>query len=130
MTKLKSKGGRRQIVLNDNQIKELEELARDMTIEQIPDYFGITEKTFRAIRDRNITVLTAYKRGKAGGIREATSLLWQKMRAGDTASILFYLKTQAGWSEKQQLDITTKDVTPQLTRFNIIVIDDASQSNN
>jgi hypothetical protein len=52
------------------------------------------------------------------------------MRAGDTASILFYLKTQAGWSEKQQLDITTKDVTPQLTRFNIIVIDDASQSNN
>jgi hypothetical protein len=42
MTKLKSKGGRRQIVLNDNQIKELEELARDMTIEQIADYFGIT----------------------------------------------------------------------------------------
>jgi hypothetical protein len=28
-------------------------------------------------------------------------------------AIMFYLRTQAGWSEKQDLNVTTKDVTPK-----------------
>jgi DNA-binding CsgD family transcriptional regulator len=43
--KQKNKGGRRPIVLNDEQITELETLAKDMTIEQIADHFGISEES-------------------------------------------------------------------------------------
>lgn len=123
--KQNNKGGRRPIVLTDKQITELETLAKDMTIEQIAEYFGISEKTFREIRDRDITVFTAYKKGKATGIKEAAGLLWSKMREGDTTSIIFYLKTQAGWSEKQQHEITTKATPPILT---YIVQDDREKS--
>ena len=29
----------------------------------------------------------------------------QKIEDGDTAATIFYIKTQAGWSEKQQIDM-------------------------
>ena len=35
------------------------------------------------------------------------------MKDGDTTSIIFYLKTQAGWSDKQEVNVTTKDITPK-----------------
>lgn len=118
MTKtMKNKGGRPKIVLTDEQIKEIEGLAQDMTIEQMANYFGISESTFKRVKTKNLDVLTSYKKGKAKGIKEATSLLWTNMRAGDTTSILFYLKTQAGWTtevkkeEKPKLDFL-KDKTP------------------
>ena len=106
---LKNKGGRPKIVFTDQQIKELEGLSKDMTIVQIADYFGIGESTFREIKSRDSNVLSAYKKGKASGIKEAAGLLWEKMRAGDTTSIIFFLKTQGGWSEKQIIDMTTTE---------------------
>ena len=123
--KQKNKGGRRPIVLTDEQITELETLAKDMTIEQIADYFGISVATFHRIKQKDLRVLIAYKKGKATGIKEAAGLLWSKMREGDTSSIIFYLKTQAGWSEKQQHEITTKTTPPILT---YVVQDDKATS--
>jgi AraC-like DNA-binding protein len=112
MSKIKNKGGRPKTVLTNEQIKEVEEMSASMTIQQMADYFGMSEKTFHELKNRDFTVCTAYKKGKSSGIKEATSLLWQNMRARDNTAILFYLKTQAGWNEKQQLDVTTKDITP------------------
>jgi DNA-binding CsgD family transcriptional regulator len=101
ITKMKNKGGRPQIVLTDKQITEIEELAQGMTIEQIADYFGIGEKTFYELKNRDHAVLTAYKKGKAKGISGAISMLRDRMREGDTTAIIFYLKTQAGWSTSE-----------------------------
>lgn len=113
-TKIKeknNKGGREAVVLSDTQIKKLEKLSANMTIAQIADYFNIGESTFYELKNRDPRVSGAYKKGKATGIENATNLLWQKMKEGDTTSIIFYLKTQAGWSEKQFIE--TKDVTPK-----------------
>lgn len=38
--------------------------------------------------------------------------LMKKIKAGDTASIIFYLKTRMGWSDKQLVEITGKDGAP------------------
>jgi|SRR5574343_716121 DNA-binding CsgD family transcriptional regulator len=119
------KRGRNPIVLTDKQITELETLAKDMTIEQIANYFGFSEDTFHELKKRNIRVFRAYKKGKATGIKEAAGLLWSKMREGDTTATIFYLKTQAGWSEKQQHEITTKGSPPILT---YVVQDDKEKS--
>jgi hypothetical protein len=105
--------GRHKIVFNDEQIAKVEDLARNLTIQQIADYFGICERTFREIRDRDFAVFTAYKKGKAKSIEHVASKLMENINKNDTTSIIFYLKTQAGWSEKQDLNVTTKNVTPK-----------------
>jgi hypothetical protein len=46
-----------------------------MTIQQIANYFCISEKTFREIRDRDIAVFTAYKKGKVRKIYKYPKIL-------------------------------------------------------
>ena len=100
----KNKGGRPVIVLTDEQTVKVEELAAYLNCEQIADYLSISHVTFQEVRRRQEAVSFAYKRGKAKGIQEAAGLLWSKMREGDTSSIIFYLKTQAGWSTEHKND--------------------------
>jgi hypothetical protein len=40
-----------------------------------------------------------YKKGKSRAIADIAGSLISKARDGDTASAIFYLKTQAGWRE-------------------------------
>lgn len=101
---IKNQGGRPKAVLTDKQLKELQDISRNMTISQIADYFGMGERTFYEIKAQNPAVAAAYKKGKATGIKDATGLLWTKMREGDTTAIIFYLKTQAGWSTEVKND--------------------------
>lgn len=118
----KNKGGRPPIVLTDEQIKELEDMAAYFTIEQIADYFDISEKCLYDLRHRNNEVFTAYKKGRMRKIYRYAKTLENKafgmseteISKCDTASIIFYLKTQAGWSEKKDLNVTTEDVTPKM----------------
>jgi hypothetical protein len=115
----KNKGGRPPVVLNKEQIKEVEELAAYLTIEQIADYFDIDADTFLAIRKRQSEVFRSYKKGRARKIYRYAKTLEEKALGMyeedslkcDTTSIIFFLKTQAGWSEKQLVE--TKDITPK-----------------
>ena len=50
-----------------------------------------------------------YKKGKARAIGTVAKGLLQKARDGDTASTIFYLKTQAGWKETQVIDNKSSD---------------------
>jgi hypothetical protein len=101
---VKKKGGRPKTVFTDEQLIELKDISRNMTIAQIADYFGMGERTFYEVKAQNPAVAAAYKKGKATGIKDATGLLWTKMREGDTTAIIFYLKTQAGWSTEHKND--------------------------
>lgn len=51
---------------------------------------------------------------------EAAGHLVQKMRRGDTQSIIFYLKAQAGWKERAGLDLSNEDGSLQPTTINIV----------
>ena len=121
-TEEKNKGGRPIIVLNNEQIKELEDMAAYFTVEQIAEYFDISERCLYDLRHRNNEVFAAYKKGrmrkiyryaktlenKAFGVSDDNALKY------DTASIIFFLKTQAGWAEKQQQEITYKGIPPSV----------------
>lgn len=121
MTESKNKGGRPLTTLNDKQIKEVTELAESgLNCEQIAHYFGMGETTFFELKKRNEKVSEAYKKGKAAGIKKATGLLWSKMMDGDTTSIIFYLKTQARWSEKNNLNVTSEDGSMSPKDFKIV----------
>lgn len=109
MTNIQKKnlGGRPKALLSNEQIEEVETLAKFLTVEQIADHFGIGESTFLQIRQRQPEVSLAYKKGKSKAISFVASKLMEKILNGDTAATIFFLKTQAGWSEKQHMDIRT-----------------------
>lgn len=99
--------GRHPIDLSEAQKAEVETLAAVLSAEQIADYFGIGRTTFFAMIRRDEEIAERYKRGKAraiGAIGAIAQSLITKARAGDTASMIFYLKTQAGWREAFQVD--------------------------
>lgn len=112
------KGGRPCKLLTPNDIIQVEALAAMCTKGQIADYFGMTEKTFRAIEQRQEEVFTAYRRGKARAIADVGSALFQKALDGDIRAMQFYLKTQAGWSEKNSIELCA----PQSNAWTIEIV--------
>ena len=88
--------------MNKAQVLEVQELAANLTIQQMADYFGFSPTTFNEIKNRQPEVSTAYKKGKSKGINYVASKLRQLIDSGDTAATIFYLKTQAGWSEQNK----------------------------
>ena len=117
-----SKGGQPQKTLTPDQVAEVATLAAVLSQEQIADYFGISRPTFAAICERQPEVLLQYKKGKARAIGTVAKGLLQKARDGDTASAIFYLKTQASWKETNTVDHTSSDgsMRPSPTRIELV----------
>lgn len=91
--------GRPPKELTAAQTAEVETLAAVLTTAQMADYFGIGRTTFFALLERDEAIAERYKRGKARAIGAIAQSLIAKARGGDTASMIFYLKTQGGWRE-------------------------------
>ena len=87
-------------VLDEKQIEQLEALSSFLTIAQISDYFMIAQKTFQRILERQPEAMAKYKKGKSNAILSVANSLLTKANNGDTTAQIFFLKTQAGWSEK------------------------------
>jgi hypothetical protein len=105
----KDKGGRPPRVFDFDEIAQVESLAAVLSVEMMADYFGIAKPTFYAIMERQPEVFERYKRGKARAIGTVAKALITKAQSGDTASMIFYLKTQAGWKETQVVDSISSD---------------------
>jgi len=101
---------------NEDELAQVEALASCLSTEQIADYFGISRTTFYEIRERQPAVSERYKVGKAKAIEEIAGSLVKNAKAGDTASAIFYLKTQAGWKETTVNEHTGKDGGPIETK--------------
>lgn len=95
---------RQPFELSEAQKSEVETLAAVLTAEQVADYFGIGRRTFYSMMQRDEEIAARYKRGKAKAIGVIAQGLINKARAGDTTSMIFFLKTQAGWRETSQIE--------------------------
>ena len=91
--------------LTEAQRHEVETLAAVLTAAQLADYLGIGRTTFFSMLLRDEDIAERYKRGKARAIGAIGQSLLTKARAGDTASMIFYLKTQGGWRETAQIEL-------------------------
>ncbi len=92
----------KKITLTDDQILQVEALSAYLSIEQIADYFGFSGMTFHEIKKRQPEVLLAYKKGKAKAIGKVARKLTTLIDEGDVTAIIFYLKTQGGWSTESK----------------------------
>ena len=95
---------RAPMTLTDAQKAEVETLAAVLTAEQVADYFGIGRRTFYTMMQRDEEIAARYKKGKARAIGAIAQGLINKARGGDTTSMIFFLKTQAGWRETSQIE--------------------------
>lgn len=64
---------------------------------------GIDEKTLRKHYRDEIDLAKARANAKVGGA------LFNKALSGDTAAMIFWMKTQARWSERAEMDVTSSD---------------------
>jgi DNA-binding CsgD family transcriptional regulator len=95
---------RNPLTLTEAQKAEVETLAAVLTAEQVADYFGIGRRTFYSMMQRDEEIAARYKKGKARAIGVIAQGLINKARGGDTTSMIFFLKTQAGWRETSRIE--------------------------
>lgn len=113
-------GGRPAFEFTDEQIEQVEKLAAVLSQEQMADFFGIHESTLRQRFKDDPRVFRAYTRGRAKAVAGIAGGLIQAARAGDMTAAQFYLKTQAGWSTKDHVEVTGKDGAAIPTTLTII----------
>lgn len=80
--------------------------ATGLTMQQIADSLGISERTLYNSKKENADFAEAIKRGRAKGVAVATNALMKKIKDGNIAAMIFFLKTQAGWKETQVAEHT------------------------
>ena len=108
--------GKPPIVFNEEQIGKVEELAAVLTKTQIADYMGICANTFRAIEERQPEVASAFRAGKSRAIADVASNLIAQALEGNTTAAMFYLRTQAGWTENAYNEIKQTQHVIQIIR--------------
>ncbi|MDG1180710.1 MAG: hypothetical protein P8O68_09810 [Gammaproteobacteria bacterium] len=108
--------GKPLIVFNEEQIGKVEELAAVLTKTQIANYMGVCTNTFRAIEERQPEVARAFRAGKSRAIADVASNLIAQALEGNTTAAMFYLRTQAGWTENSYNEISPTQHVIQIIR--------------
>jgi hypothetical protein len=70
--------------------------------------------------EREPDISEAYKRGRAKAICDVAEGLIAKARGGDTASAIFFLKTQAGWRETDRLEVSGVNGGPIRVEWHVV----------
>jgi hypothetical protein len=97
----KNLGGRPMVVLTEKQKEKLSYMAPYLTADQIADCLEVPRRTFFEILKRDEEVAALYKKHRSDKVAEVASNLVNKAIGGDTTAAIFFLKTQAGWSENK-----------------------------
>lgn len=112
--KTPEKGGHAKTIFTKEDTAEVEKLAAGMNVDQIAEYFGMSSNTFRDIRVRQPEVEKAFRRGKAKTINMVSNKFLEACMDGCATRQIFYLKTQAGWREREALEIDIEADKPKL----------------
>lgn len=94
--------GRRRIQLRPEQQSAIERMAGlGLTQKDIAHVLGVSRSTLqRWLDDENVR--WHYERGRAIAKETMAQRLWDLAMNGDTASLIFWLKAQARWSDKPE----------------------------
>lgn len=89
------------------QTRELVSLHATMGTDQgsIADLLDIDDKTLRKHYRKELDQSVVKANATIGGV------LFNKAKSGDTAAMIFWMKTRARWTERHELDHTSSDGT-------------------
>ena len=86
--------------------------------EAIADILEVDPKTLRKHYRKELDQSKAKANATIGGA------LFNKAKAGDTTAMIFWMKTQAGFKERHEIDHTSTDGSMSPTRIEIVSPDD------
>lgn len=87
--------GRPPWIPDENICEQAEDMAsHGLTISQIADCLGISERTVYDKQNEYPQFLQAIKRGRSSGMNKVTNKLFEKAMSGDNTAIIFYLKNR------------------------------------
>lgn len=90
-----------KIILSPDQIKSVERMAKlGLTLDEIAYILRISPKTLDRRLEDDESVRLAYDTGRAIAKETVVGKLFEKIESGNIAAIIFWLKTQAKWREK------------------------------
>ena len=92
--------GRAKLTIANEQKEQIGSLAKTLTQEQIADFLGISRRTFIEMLNRDKELSAHYKKGKSEAIAGVAGHLLKNCAKGNVTAQIFFLKTQAGWSEQ------------------------------
>jgi predicted transcriptional regulator len=95
--------------------------SRGLTVAQIADCLGVSESTLYNKQEEYLEFMESIKRGRSKGMDEITNALFEKAKAGDNTSMIFYLKTRDRENWGEQYIEPVKEIPP----INITVHPDA-----
>ena len=94
-------------------LRKVEEYAQVCNNEEeIANALGISYTTLKARKRESDQFASAIKRGKAKANVFVGGKLMEKIKSGDTASIIFYMKSRCGWKETSRSEITGHTAVP------------------
>lgn len=96
--------GHRKAVFDLEKVEKL--ASRGLTQEQIAWSFGYAPSTLSMQKKKSIELDEAIKRGRAKGIAVMANALFDQGVAGNTASAIFWLKNNAGWTDRQSMEVS------------------------
>jgi len=100
--------GRSTRVITLEEIAQVEALAiHGHTQEEIAVFLGMSARHFRRTKGKNCFLMSAYNRGRFKAKNYVVSRLWRYIKndaltAVNLSAITFYLRIQAGWTEKKK----------------------------
>jgi hypothetical protein len=92
---------REKLVIDPLHLRMVEDMAgRGAILDDIACVIGISPRTLdRWLKHEDVRF--AYKRGRAIAKDNVARTLYEKAMEGDTIAMIFWLKAQAGWTDKQ-----------------------------
>ena len=107
---------RPEIVFDENQKQQIQKLAGyGLTLDEIADTIGVSLRTLNNKLKNFKDINALYKKGRTEAKVLVTKSLFSKIKNGDTACILFYLKCQCGWKETQTLEFGQNEIKVKIT---------------
>lgn len=96
--------GRKPIEIDLRKVEEYAQVCDSE--EEIALALGVSYGTFQNRKRDSSEFCEAVKKGRAKANIFVGGKLMEKIKNGDTASIIFYLKTRAGWKETSRTELT------------------------
>jgi hypothetical protein len=94
-------GSKQKLIITTEFLEEVKILAgRGLTSRQMCDYFEVAHSTWFDTIQRSPELGLAVRQGKAKIVSRIAGKLVEAALGGSVAAMIFYLKTQAGFSEK------------------------------